>query len=106
MARPKYSIVWSSDADEDLLDIWGYLARAASRAVADRTARDIRRACERLSRLPFSGRPRDNILPGFRSILVHPYIVFYRLRSKNVEIVRVLHGRRDVDAIFGEDADS
>jgi toxin ParE1/3/4 len=106
MARPKYPIVWSSDADEDLLEIWGHLARVASRAVADRTARNIRQSCERLTRLPYSGRPRDNILPGFRSILIDPYVVFYLLRNKQVEVVRVLHGRRDIDAIFGEDADS
>src|SRR5215207_62336 len=105
MAKPKYEIVWSSDADLDLLDIWGYLARDTSRSVADRTARGIRRSCDRLIRLPHLGRPRGDLLPGIRSLLVNPYVVFYRLQNNEVEIVRVLHGRRDIDAIFAEGED-
>jgi plasmid stabilization system protein ParE len=33
---------------------------------------------------------------------VHPYVVFYRVRNDGIEIVRVLHGRRDVASIFAE----
>lgn len=39
-------------------------------------------------------------MPGLRSVLVHSYIVFYRVQATNVEIVRVLHQRRDFAAIF------
>ncbi len=39
-------------------------------------------------------------MPGLRSILVYPYIVFYRVTGATVEIVRVLHQRRDFAAIF------
>lgn len=39
-------------------------------------------------------------MPGLRSVLVHPYIVFYRVPDTAVEIVRVLHQRRDFTAIF------
>ncbi len=41
-------------------------------------------------------RTRDEILPGIRSVLVHPYSIFYRIREDTVEIIRVLHERRDV----------
>jgi plasmid stabilization system protein ParE len=34
--------------------------------------------------------------PGLRAVFVHPYIVFYRLKEGGVEIVRVLHERRDL----------
>jgi len=35
-----------------------------------------------------------------RSIVARPYVVFYRLNEDSVQIVRVLHGRRDIDAVF------
>jgi len=31
-------------------------------------------------------RARDEIMPGLRSVLVHPYVIFYRLTETNVEI--------------------
>jgi toxin ParE1/3/4 len=37
---------------------------------------------------------------GLRSFPVRPHVVFYRLIGERPEIVRVLDGRRDIDAIF------
>ncbi len=31
------------------------------------------------------------------------YLIFYRAASEGVEIVRVLHGARDLDALFSDD---
>jgi toxin ParE1/3/4 len=93
-------IVWSSDAEEDLLGIWSYLRREATEAVADTKVRAIRRAYQWLRTLPFSGRDRGDLVPGIRSILPNPYVIFYRVRNATVEIVRVLHGRRNIEAVF------
>ena len=41
---------------------------------------------------------RQQAIKGFRN-----YLVFYQTRDTDVEILRVLHGRRDIDAIFDED---
>ena len=98
-SRPR-PVVWSADAEEDLFQIWSYVAREASRAIADSQARAIKSACGRLRRLPFSGRPRDDLVPGVRSILTGRYIVFYRVADKAVEIIRVFHGSRDLEAAF------
>jgi plasmid stabilization system protein ParE len=40
--------------------------------------------------------------PGLRPILVRPYIVFYRVSSNSIEIVRVLHQRRNFAAVFSD----
>jgi toxin ParE1/3/4 len=95
-------IIVSPEADEDLVEIWGYLARQASVRVADRQLNEIDAACETLKAWPYSGRKRDELLTGMRSVPVHPYVVFYRVRNDGIEIVRVLHGRRDVASIFAE----
>jgi len=39
---------------------------------------------------------------GFGSVLVHPYIIFYRVSDGLVEIARALHGRRNFVAAFAK----
>jgi toxin ParE1/3/4 len=102
MASPRSSILWSPEAEEDLIDIWGYLAREATEEIADRQLNAIENACSTLEAWPLCGRPRDSLLPGMRSVPVHPYVIFYRARNETVEIVRVVDGRRDIDALFAQ----
>jgi len=44
-------------------------------------------------------------MPDLRSVLVLPYVIFYRVMDSSVDIVRVVHGRRDLDAIFADDVE-
>jgi len=100
MRKGERAITWSPEAEQDLLAIWDYVAREASPDVADEQLRSLDRACEALAEWPYSGRARDELLRGVRSIAVEAYVVFYRVGHSVIEIIRVLHGRRDVDAIF------
>lgn len=45
----------------------------------------------------------DKMWPDLRSVLAHPYTVFYRVTEVAIEIVRVLHERRDFPAILKKD---
>ena len=56
-----------------------------------------------LASTPGMGRTRDEIAEGLRSFPVGRYVIFYRTIPEGVEIVRVLHGSRDVDALFQPD---
>jgi toxin ParE1/3/4 len=105
MPRRKRAVIWSTEAEQDLFDIWQYLSAEASNRTAEKYLRNIYRAGERVRIRPLSGRARNDVMPGLRSVLVLPYVVFYRVTERSVEIVRVLHGRRDLDAIFAEDID-
>jgi toxin ParE1/3/4 len=100
MPSRKRTITLSPEADEDLIEIWGYLAREASERVADRQLREVDTVCARLKAWPYSGRKRDELLAGMRSVPIHPYVLFYRIQGNAIEIVRVLHGRRDIASIF------
>jgi toxin ParE1/3/4 len=95
-------IVWSSDANRDLAQIWNYLAQEASVARADDQVRKIEAACRVLSEWPLAGQSRDAIIPGLRAVVAAPYVVFYRVSSPAVQIIRVLDGRRDVDTILAD----
>jgi toxin ParE1/3/4 len=47
-----------------------------------------------------TGRARDELAPGVRSFPFGRYVVFYVPRNDGVDVVRVLHGARDIDAGF------
>ena len=49
---------------------------------------------------PRIGRKRDDLRIGYRSITEGDYVIFYRILSEqSVEIVRVVHGKRDLNRI-------
>ena len=106
MRKGELPVDWSPEAGQDLLGIWIFVAREASPDVADEQLRSLDRACEALAQWPHSGRARDELFRGVRSIAVEAYVVFYRVGGPAVEIIRVLHGRRDVDAIFSRTGES
>jgi toxin ParE1/3/4 len=45
-------------------------------------------------------RARDEVAPGLRSVLSHPYVIFYRVRNDTIDVVRVLHERRNFPEVF------
>jgi toxin ParE1/3/4 len=100
MAAENRRLIWAPAAKNDLREIWRYFVGVASAEIADRLLRDIQRASERVRQRPLAWRARDEVMPGLRSILVHPYAVFYRLSDETVEIVRVLHQRRNLAKVF------
>jgi toxin ParE1/3/4 len=75
---------------------------SASVEVADKLLREINDAGQRLSADALRWRARDELAPGLRSVLVHPYAIFYRVEDEIVQIVRVLHGRRNLAAILSD----
>ena len=96
-------VVWAPKAKQDLLSVWRYFAHVASPEIADKLLKDIRLAGERLGERPLLGRPREEVLPGLRSVRVQPYAVFYRVTDARVEVVRVLHERRNFLAALTKD---
>lgn len=53
-----------------------------------------------LANNPLIGRERPEFRPDLRSYGVGSYIIFYRQIAAGIEIMRVVHGARDLDAIF------
>jgi toxin ParE1/3/4 len=96
-------LAWSPASEADLLQLWSYLATQASIEVADEQVRKIQQACEVLRDWPHSGRARVALIPGMRSVAVKPYVLFYRVAEDAIEVVRVLHGHRDIEAIFSDE---
>jgi len=94
------SIIWSQAAKGDALVIWHHIAKTASPEIADKVLHEIEYAINRVKHEPQMGRLRLDVLSvkgGLRSVLVHPYTIFYRISDQisDIQIVRVLHERRD-----------
>lgn len=92
-------LVISEKAREDLVDIWQYIA-LDSVDNADRFVDLIYHKCTELALMPEMGRKRDELFSGIRSFPVKRYVIFYRFRKDQVEIVRVLNAYRDLSSVF------
>ena len=90
--------ILSDQAQVDLDEAWDYLAERDLKA-ADRPVERFSHAARMHARFPESGRLRDGIRPGLRSFLVALYVVFFRQVGETIEVLRILHGRRDLDRI-------
>lgn len=93
--------VISDLADQDVLDIALYLARKGGAATSDRFVDRLFATFSLLAQSPLMGRSRDDLSSGIRSFPVGSYLVLYRLLEDSIEIARVVHGSRDLPALFG-----
>jgi len=96
------SVVIRPKAIEDLAEIWAYIVEDSLRQ-ADVFAAAINREIRDLARHPLIGRARPELLTELRSLPFGRYIIFYLPRKRGIEVVRVLHGARDLKPLFDED---
>jgi toxin ParE1/3/4 len=83
----------------DLAEIWDYIADD-SELHADAFIETIDEKFHILAEQPNIGRARDELEAGLRSFPLGRYVIFYRMIKEGIEIIRVLHGARDLSAIF------
>lgn len=92
----------SRQAEVDLDEIWLYVAKASgSIDLANRVVDSITDRFCLLAGFPYLGRSRDeNFGAGYRSANAGEYVIVYCLDRDDVLILRVVHGRRDIEALF------
>jgi toxin ParE1/3/4 len=89
-------------AEADLLDIWDFIAED-SEANADRFLDVLNHKLQRIAQMPSMGRRREELAPGLRSFPVRNYSLFYQITEDGIDVVRVIHGSRDIEALFDDD---
>ncbi len=87
---------------EDLIEIFDYIDRGSPQH-ADSFAELVRASLERLAKRPRMGRSGPELMPDLRTISIGRYVIFCLPRVRGIEVIRVLHGSRDIASIF-EDA--
>lgn len=95
----------SATAAEDLKDIWEYVAQHNEDA-AVKLIKEVKNKFILLRDNPLIGREQNKYLVGLRSFLMKDYFIFYLPLENGVEILRVLHGSRDIERIFESFFDS
>ncbi|HEY0386460.1 MAG TPA: type II toxin-antitoxin system RelE/ParE family toxin [Pyrinomonadaceae bacterium] len=88
-------------AQEDLGDIWGYVAESGVER-ADQLLDLIYEKCQRLAEYPEMGRARHELLVDLRSFTIKNYVIFYQPTGDGIEVLRVLYGARDIHRVFDE----
>jgi len=99
-------LTYLASAERDLLEVFEYLVRTTEGVeTALRFVGELRGQCRRLAALPGTlGRPRPELRRDIRSFPFKGYIVFFRYREDEFEIVNILAAARDIASHFGDDA--
>jgi len=82
-------------ANQDLISIWRFIALDNCDAATAQIL-EIERKFQLLAHFPKIGRLREDIRKGLRTYPCNAYLILYRETAGNVEIVRVVHGARDL----------
>ena len=92
-------LVVSNEARQDMAEIWAHIAADAEGA-ADRVIASFHERFQTLAKNPMVGGSRPELLPNLRSFPAGSYTIFYFPQEDGVEIVRVIHGARDIMTLF------
>lgn len=96
-------VVFAPEADAQLIDLYGFIAREASPEIARRFADDIVGYCEGFSTFPNRGTKRDDLRAGLRTIGFRRRVtIAFRVADEAVVIAGIFYGGQDVEAFFTE----
>jgi plasmid stabilization system protein ParE len=90
-------------AKADIFDIWSFIAQDSEDA-ADRVEQEIYNSCRSLASAPLRGHSRPDLTRRelrFWTLTRYPnYTVVYRPQTTPLQIVAVLHGKRNIRRIL------
>ena len=92
-------VIQTPRALADLDDIWMHIA-LDNPAAADRLIDKIGGRNGKLAEHPRLGPARPEIAPNARMLVIGDYLVLYRVNANDVNIVRVIHGARQLAGLF------
>ena len=93
------TLMISPQADQDLLDIWLYIAED-NLVNADRFLDKINDTAQRLAEFKDIGTDRPELADELLIFPLDRYMLYYRKKDAGIELVRVLHSSRDVLQLF------
>lgn len=93
--------VLAPDAALDLVQIWRYIKEQSSIEIADHVESVILEKVAFLAGNPSAGHWRNNLTDQVvRFFPVYSYLIVFRPDTKPLQVVSILHGRRDVEQIL------
>jgi toxin ParE1/3/4 len=93
--------VLAEPAEADLDSIKNYLVERAGTNAARRVVSEIRAQIRVLARNPQAGHIRKDLTSRpLKFWPVYSYLLVYDPEAKPIQVLRILHGRRDVEALL------
>lgn len=99
-----FAVLLTDDAAGDLAEIYEYIASHDAPQKADHVLRQLEKAFLRLSESPNRGAyPKELLVLGireYREVFFKPYRIIYRVIDKNVYVLLIVDGRRDLQLLL------
>jgi toxin ParE1/3/4 len=99
-----FKVLLTTDAARDLDELYDYIALHDAPRKADYVLEQIEKAFSNLSRFPERGAyPKELLAVGireYREIFFKPYRIIYRVMDKNVYVLLIVDGRRDMQSLL------
>ena len=99
----KYGVYWSPAAKDDLGEIIEYISRDSPQTGL-KVLELLEKRINNLSRFPKRGRIipelKQNNINKYRELIHTPWRVFYKIEDKQVFILAVIDGRRNIEDLL------
>jgi plasmid stabilization system protein ParE len=100
-----YRVVFSPEAQEQLAELYRYIAEAASPDIAAQYTEAIVSYCESLRTFSLRGTRRDDVRPGLRiTNYKKRAVIAFDVDADVVSIIGVFYGGQDYETILHDDA--
>ena len=98
----RLDVEYRQSARDDLAGIFGFIVESgASVEVALKFVLRIEDRCQRMGDAPRSGRRRDDLLAGLRTVpFEHSAVIAYVIEQDMVWITNIFYGGRDFEALL------
>jgi len=94
-----YRVIFSPEAEAQLIAIYRRISERASPTIADRFTAAIVDYCEKLDHFPERGTRRDDLRPGLRTIGFRRRVtIAFAVEADAVTIIGVFYGGQDFEA--------
>jgi plasmid stabilization system protein ParE len=99
-----YRVAFSPEAQEQLADLYRYIAEAASPDIAAQYTEAIVSYCESLRTFPLRGSRRDDVRPGLRITNYRKRaVIAFDADADVVSIIGVFYGGQDYETTLHDD---
>jgi toxin ParE1/3/4 len=101
-------LIIQASAEDDMLRQYDWYEEQGLSTIADRFSAAVAAAIDAALKTPKAGAPKDVSNPALAGLRTWPvrgfgeFRIYYLLRGDAFMVVRVLHGKRDIAAILGE----
>jgi toxin ParE1/3/4 len=92
----------SEPAGQDFDDIFARVAEDNGLGVAVAQLERLEKSLDRLAAFPQLGRARPDLGENTFTLPVRPWVIIYDFAEGDVEVLRIVDGRRDLSALFDE----